>query len=152
MADQEQVERLKRGVVEWNMWRQECPQEHPNLIGADLSYADLSYADLRDADFARANLRGADLHHANLRNANLSSTYLVDTNIISANLKWTTFSRTLFAWMDLNQVQGLETARHHGPSSVDINSVILPVIYQDKSTVSQKMCQAAKRFQRMGFL
>lgn len=26
------------------------------------------------------------------------------------------------------------------------------VIYQDKSTVSQKMCQAAKRFQRMGFL
>ena len=26
------------------------------------------------------------------------------------------------------------------------------VIYQDKSTVSQKTCHAAKRFQRMGFL
>jgi tRNA A37 threonylcarbamoyladenosine synthetase subunit TsaC/SUA5/YrdC len=26
------------------------------------------------------------------------------------------------------------------------------VIYQDKSTVSQKMCHATKRFQRMGFL
>ena len=26
------------------------------------------------------------------------------------------------------------------------------VIYQDKNTVSQKTCHAAKRFQRMGFL
>ncbi len=29
---------------------------------------------------------------------------------------------------------------------------LLDVIYQDKSTVSQKTCHAAKRFQRMGFL
>jgi nucleoside diphosphate kinase len=28
----------------------------------------------------------------------------------------------------------------------------MTVIYQDKSTVSQKMCHAAKCFQRMGFL
>jgi len=28
----------------------------------------------------------------------------------------------------------------------------IPVIYQDKNTVSQKMCHVAKRIQRMGFL
>jgi len=28
----------------------------------------------------------------------------------------------------------------------------LIVVYQDKNTVSQKMCHAAKGFQRMGFL
>jgi len=33
-----------------------------------------------------------------------------------------------------------------------INIVLRIVIYQDKSTVSQKMCHAAKCFQRMGFL
>jgi hypothetical protein len=35
---------------------------------------------------------------------------------------------------------------------LDLRGADLRVIYQDKSTVSQKMCQAAKRFQRMGFL
>ena len=34
-----------------------------------------------------------------------------------------------------------------------INDVpVLVVIYQDKNTVSQKMCHVAKRIQRMGFL
>ncbi len=58
MADEKQLEILKRGVDAWNRWREKN-------YGLSI---DLSGADLRDA-----NLRGADLSGANLENTIFSS-------------------------------------------------------------------------------
>lgn len=151
MADQKQVERLKHSVQEWNTWRQEHPKIRPdlsfadlrgtNLIranlggadlnGADFSFATLSYTNLHDtnlsdADLSFAVLSNTDLRGATLSDANLFGANLSDANLSDANFDQTFFSRTLFAWVDLSTVKGLETAVHNGPSSVDINSVVLP--------------------------
>lgn len=156
MAVQEQIERLKRSVEEWNQWRQEQPEIRPDLSFADLIRANLSTANLSETNFSRANLgaaylsdsnlSGADLGGANLSGADLFMTNLSTANFCGAILKGadltnailsgailsgTYFSYTTFAWVDLNNVKGLETAIHHGPSIVDINSVMLPT---DKHT------------------
>mgnify|MGYP001199431560 CR=1 FL=1 len=52
--NQEQYDRLLRGVAEWNEWR----EAHCGDV-IDLSGADLRGADLRDADLYRADLYGA---------------------------------------------------------------------------------------------
>ncbi len=136
MADQEQVKRLIRSVQEWNVWRQKYPQILPDLSDANLSGAYLSGVDLRNArliniklvstDLRNANLRNADLRNANLRNADLSGVDLSSTDLGGARFYWTRFRRTLFTWVDLSNVKGLEEASHGGPSSLDINSVTLP--------------------------
>lgn len=191
MADQEQVERLLRGVKEWNEWRQEHYDIQPDLSNADLKnaelisvnlsnanlsnanlidtninsadlsgaklfgtrltlaylggaklsyaklngailssadlgHADLSGADLSGADLISADLRHADLKHAILKGAILSSAIFGFTNLNGASFSRTRFWQTLFASVDLSQVKDLDTATHDGPSSVDINSVILP--------------------------
>jgi hypothetical protein len=71
---------------------------------------------LSDTDLSDADLSGADLSGAILSNANLSRTNLTDVF----------FCRTIFAWVDLSSVRGLETAKHRGPSTVNTNSVLLP--------------------------
>lgn len=116
MADQEQIERLKRNIQEWNVWRQEHPEIQPNLSGVYLSGADLS----------RTDLSGTDLSGADLSRADLNGAYLSFTNLNSVCFKDTIFAHTIFAWVDLSNTKGLETAIHQGPSSVDINSVTLP--------------------------
>jgi uncharacterized protein YjbI with pentapeptide repeats len=107
------------------------------LRNANFSHADLNHVDLRSADLSGANLSGADLFGVNLSGASLSgvdlsSAFLGNANLINANLGDVTFnrtvlSRTLFAWVDLSKVKGLETARYNGRSVVDINTVTLPV-------------------------
>lgn len=162
MADQEQLERLKRSIEEWNQWRQEqsydfCPDlslanlnninlSHANLSGALLRDASLIGANLSEALLSSANLTGALLGSANLSHANLSEAFLSGVNLYSANLRGASldgailkgsdlseadltnafFSYTTFAWVNLSSVKGLETAIYAGPSTIDINSVILP--------------------------
>ena len=96
MANEEQVAQLKRSISEWNLWRTGNRVQSPDLRGADLSGADLS----------RANLDGVRLRDANFTGS--------------------IFDHTLFVEVDLSTVQGLEAAEHHGPSTVNINSAILP--------------------------
>jgi hypothetical protein len=156
MAEKAQVQRLKRSVAEWNEWCMAQPDDFcPNLRGADLegadlgsadlfsadlSYANLSYTNLNSTDFREADLSNANLSNANLNNVNLHDANLSHTNLSSANLNnacfrhlifdsadlSAIFSYTTFAWVDLSNAQGLEAARHVGPSSVDISTVILP--------------------------
>src|SRR5947199_82152 len=117
MADKELVARLKRSVDEWNQWRRQ---------NAVLSYdLDLSSADLREADLSGANLSGANLSGADLFGANLFGANLSGADLRKANFTRSVFDYTLFAEVDLSTVQGLETADHRGPSTVNINSVIL---------------------------
>ena len=73
MAEQEQVERLRRSVDEWNQWREQHLNVHPNLSWADLSGADLSGADLTGTDLTHARLIGADLTRARLNHIRWSN-------------------------------------------------------------------------------
>src|SRR5215831_10849453 len=67
MANQEQLERLRQGANVWNAWRKEQdPNFHPDLSGADLSGANLGGADLTGARLSDANLSVARLMGADL--------------------------------------------------------------------------------------
>ena len=54
MANEKHLEILKKGVKEWNEWRNKHPKEQPDLSGADLSGADLSGAHLEEANLIEA--------------------------------------------------------------------------------------------------
>ncbi len=128
MANPEHVEILKRGVEVWNEWRDEHPDIRPDLIRADLGYADL-----HNADFSGVDLSGADLGYANLGNANLSSADLSrsvlygadlrDANLSGADFTFVIVGYTAFAGNDLSEVEGLETVRHDGPSSIGVDTL-----------------------------
>ena len=146
MAEQEQIERLRRSVLEWNEWRRQQPEIRPNLSDAFLLNADLNHADLRDAyligtDLSLADLSNADLSGASLRYTNLTEAYLRDANLTGASLNFANLSNadltganlnqarlgyTIFAWVDLSTINGLETVTHEGPSSIDVITVKLP--------------------------
>ena len=67
MMDEEQFQRLKAGVDDWNEWRLINARTPIDLRGSDLSRTDLVKANLSDAD-----LSGVDLAYANLDGAALS--------------------------------------------------------------------------------
>ena len=72
---------LQKGVPIWNEWREQNPENIP-----DLSEADLRCANLRRADLRGANLRGADLRCANLSRADLRGAVLSEADLRRANL------------------------------------------------------------------
>jgi uncharacterized protein YjbI with pentapeptide repeats len=143
MADEEQVERLKRSVLEWNEWRDahrhgladfRVDLSGANLDGANLERANLQHVILLDAslfgaNLERADLRGAALSEADLRSANLSGADLNGAELLGTNLRGANLSgadlikaqlfETFFADVDLNGVTGLEQCYHHGPSTID---------------------------------
>jgi uncharacterized protein YjbI with pentapeptide repeats len=58
MANEEQVKRLKQGVLEWNKWRTANRLTPVDLSRAGLSGANLEYADLFRADPGRSAVMG----------------------------------------------------------------------------------------------
>ena len=66
VADQEQIQRLKTSVPEWNQWRSENLDIAIDLISADLSGMNLQHAYLTGANMTEANMRRADLSEADL--------------------------------------------------------------------------------------
>jgi uncharacterized protein YjbI with pentapeptide repeats len=100
MANPEHVAILKRGVAEWNAWREEHPEVQPDLVRAKLSNADLRKADLTQAamgaaDLDWANLAGANLSRANLTFAKLEGANLSKAMLSEANLRWANLSRAI---------------------------------------------------------
>jgi uncharacterized protein YjbI with pentapeptide repeats len=119
MVNLNHVKLLVSGVENWNNWRNENPDEKPDLTGtdlqainlsnADLTYCNLSGANLRSAyligarlsyaNLSKANLRGAyiigaDLSNADLEDCNLKNANISNSSIIQSNLKDANFSRT----------------------------------------------------------
>ena len=93
MADNKQLEILKKGVEAWNAWRSDnrgveinLPRANlsrTNLPRANLSRANLSKANLIDANLTGANLRDADLRGADLRKArNITVKQLLKTKTL----------------------------------------------------------------------
>lgn len=92
MADKEHLAQLKRGVENWNRWREENPNIKPNLSKAKLSKTHLPGINLNDADLSNANLSEAVLGEAELEDANLSYSNLVETYLGGANLSGANFN------------------------------------------------------------
>jgi TIR domain/Pentapeptide repeats (8 copies) len=148
MANQEHLDLLKQGSINWFKWRYEHSGVVPdfsradlteaNIIGAYLEFADftqtdlsranlsrsllgkadLSLANLTEADLTEANLMASDLSRANLSGANLSGANLSGANLSGAKLMY-----TLFADVDLSTVKGLTTVKHEGPSTIGIDTI-----------------------------
>jgi uncharacterized protein YjbI with pentapeptide repeats len=121
MANPEHLEILKRGVDEWNRWREGHSKIIPDLCDADLSRAnlmgaDLDSVDLRGADLSGANLSmtilsGAALSGANLFEAYLSGANLMGADLHGANLIGAIVGVTVFGNNDLSAVRGLDNVR-----------------------------------------
>lgn len=93
MVNQEHVDLLKQGVVQWNAWREEYEEIRPDLSEADLRGADLSAANLSSANLHSADLSAANLHSANLWRADLTSTILSRADLSGANFGMADLSR-----------------------------------------------------------
>ncbi len=85
-----------------------------NLVGADLSGAILNQANLLVASLNDADLSGAYLNWANIR----------ETHLSGANMERCVLGYTMFADCDLSNVRGLETAVHHYPSTIGIDTIL----------------------------
>ena len=108
MADEEQLDRLKKDTHNWNVWRKEKADIEIDLRGAYLEKADLegvnlSKADLRFADFFGANLRGANLVEANLQKIDLRKANLERAEIYLADLRNAHLSRADLRGADLRK-------------------------------------------------
>ena len=96
MANNEQIDLLKKGTQAWNAWRAEQTEATVDLSGGalrglDLEGADLSGADLKDADLRGANLSGADLTAARLEGSNLFKAIIDDADLNEADLRGVQF-------------------------------------------------------------
>lgn len=123
-----------------------------DLTRASLKFANLSRADLRranlfkallgesnasEADFAKANLNSCELSkgtltrasflEADFNKAQMSDAIVLGTDFSLARFAGTHAGRLTCGWTrwsncDLSQVIGLETATHHGPSSIGLDT------------------------------
>jgi hypothetical protein len=103
------------------------------LVIADLRGASLIGADISGANLFEAKLLGADLTGADLRAANLSGALLEGADLDGALIGYTTF-----ADVDLGAVEGIETIKHDGPSSIGIDT-----IYRSKGKIPAQFLRGA---------
>ncbi|MGD0059669.1 MAG: toll/interleukin-1 receptor domain-containing protein [Verrucomicrobiia bacterium] len=118
------------------------------LVGAELSEANLIHAQLAGADLCCANLTGANLAHANLDRTVLAEAKLIRTHLArtmisdvlfgSADLTDAIMEFTLVASCNISDVLGLETVRHHGPSSIGIDT-----LYESQGHIPDEFLRAA---------
>src|SRR5262249_34466216 len=90
-----------------------------------------------NANLTAADLSGANLAGASLIRANLCATYLIGADLSGANLfgvdvDLSIVDSTVFAALDLSTVQGLESVRHYGPSTIGIDT-----IYKSKGQIPE---------------
>jgi uncharacterized protein YjbI with pentapeptide repeats len=102
MADEEQLQLIKRGVAGWNAWRAQHPEVAINLGAADLAGADLAGANLLKADLAGAHLGGADLRGAHLFGAQLVGANLNAVQLDRADLGWANLTDATLLSAELN--------------------------------------------------
>ncbi len=86
MANNEQMDLLKRGTRAWNAWRAQQTEATVDLSGGALRGLDLEGVDLAGADLSGADLRGANLSGANLTAAHLEGSNLFKAIIDGADL------------------------------------------------------------------
>ncbi len=145
MANPEHLAKLKEGVKAWNAWRDEHPNELPDLSETDLSNETLIAADLSDVDFSYADLSGSDLSQADLHEAKFRNATLYNTNLTEATLFY-----TYFVFVNLSTCKGLKTCSHHAPSSLDTHTLVmsenLPKVFLQECGLSDWEIEANKLY------
>jgi hypothetical protein len=130
MADQEQLDRLRiQGARMWNRWRARNSDVQIDLSNTTfrdgiLRSADLSNANLSNVHLIDAILEYTDLGFANLSNTTFNGVYLSNVILSGANLSNTIILSAFFGAVDLSTVKGLETVKHHAPSTIGIDTII----------------------------
>jgi hypothetical protein len=120
---------------------------YANLVRAKLSRAQLQFADLSNADLTDSDLSNADLTYAMLRSASLNRAKLCDSvlevadlrfaQLVEANVTDAKFGRTLLVQTNLNQVVGIETCSHSGPTVLDRSTL---AVWREPSAKFMKGC------------
>lgn len=135
LANQEHLNILKKGVDEWNQWRDKNPGIEPNLVDADL--AGLRSARLSSIDPDKACLWGADLSDAHLREVYLGNARFykhpgLDTinfsgvNLTGANLVEAFLSAADLRWACLNDADLRRTSLNEADlSAADLRKACL---------------------------
>src|SRR5919108_4867231 len=131
MGDPIHLAQLRRGIAEWNAWRDKNPNIRPDIRGVDLRLKE----DLEQANFERADLREANLGRTNLQRANLSGADLREANFEGADLREANFEGARLGWtilgnVDLSTAQRLDTIQHSGPSTIGIDT-----LYRSKGNI-----------------
>ncbi|ASC74034.1 Pentapeptide repeat containing protein [Halomicronema hongdechloris C2206] len=114
MTEIDYLELIKQGAEPWNRWREDHPDDSPDLTAAYLFEADLREFNLARVNLDRACLIGANLQGANLQGANLDNAYgskanVSHGNLHQANLSGADFSHAHFVQANLTQVEALGT-------------------------------------------
>jgi uncharacterized protein YjbI with pentapeptide repeats len=87
MANEQQVELIKKGPEAWNQWREQNPDEAIDLSEADLRGLTLSKANFKGANLKQAKLQFSNLAGASLEGANLEAARLQEVNLQGAQLE-----------------------------------------------------------------
>jgi uncharacterized protein YjbI with pentapeptide repeats len=100
-----------------------------DLSGVEFEDSNLSGADCRRANLGKASFAGADLGWAKLMEADITETGFYGTNLRYADLSGAfaagaVFAGTVFANTNLSGVKSLESARHDGPSTLGIDTLM----------------------------
>ncbi|MEE4263217.1 MAG: toll/interleukin-1 receptor domain-containing protein [Desulfobacteraceae bacterium] len=143
-ADLKRAYFIRADLVRVDLWE-------TDLTRADFRWAYLIGTDLRQANLTRADLRWAHLSESNLSDANLNKASLVKASIIKTNLRHSNFKDVLMAWthfgdVDLSLTEELYTARHYGPSSIGIDTIMrsdgkIPETFLREAGVSDNIIQ-----------
>jgi len=133
-----------------------------NLTNADFRWAYLIGTDLKHANLTQADLRWAYLSESNLSQANLSEANLIKTSIVKTNLHHSNLKKVLMAWtnfgdVDLSLTKELFTARHFGPSSIGIDTIMrsngkIPETFLRETGVSESIIQNMALLTEQGLL
>jgi hypothetical protein len=118
---------LNRANLRW-AYLGDADLRRVDLSEANLSWADLNRANVSEANLSEAFLGGANLREAILSGADLSGAILIQMDLRGAILRGANLSEawvalTSFGNVDLSEVEGLETMKHEGPSTIGIDTI-----------------------------
>ena len=143
-ADLKRAYFIRADLVRVDLWE-------TDLVKADFRWAYLIGTDLRQANLERADLRWTHLSESNLSQANLSQANLIKAGIIKTNLHHTNMQGVSLAWthfgdVDLSLTKELYTAKHFGPSSIGVDTIMrsdgkIPETFLRESGVSENIIQ-----------
>jgi kumamolisin len=147
MANQEQVELLKRSAYAWNDWRRYHPELEPDLTGAQFADEDLGSADLVLADFGQADLRRAKLAKCKLAGARFAGADLTGAELpewvgkqleslstvkeISSNaqkLFIAMLAACLYSWLTIATTTDINLISNRATSSLPIIQTTVPIV------------------------
>lgn len=100
MESKDYMNLLLKGVDYWNDWRENYPENNP-----DLGNVNLSNYNLQSANLSRTFLFEANLSGANLQKANLQEAFLCRANLDFSNLKEAMLHDAWLEGVDLYQAK-----------------------------------------------